>query len=526
MLKSLFIKNIGGISEAQINFYPGLNVITGESGSGKSSIIRSLELLAASRAYNKFIRAGEKKAEVIAHFYNKKYISREVLSSGRSKTRIQNEIVSSSEATELINSLMKIQSQFANLDLLNSERQLEILDSCLPEDVKSQLIPEFQKTFDLAKQSNNELRTLKKFRSETEKNYGNHKEIFQLMNAAQPEKNLQTILENSLSDISHKITLFEKAALNLNILTGGLSGEGLLENTRSAFENLYDFLNPEDKKFVTNSLDKFENILKTLHEDSLNISHAQTERDKIENRLGALRKLKRITNIYDEDELIKYCSEMREKLKWLESSNKDLEDLSEKTFELKRAANILAMNLRKARHDCSEELSERVNNILERLGMNDIKFAINFSGLQKLRSNGADEIEFILNEGLRSGRAEKIASGGELSRLLLALQMSLPERWLTPTIIFDEVEAGLGGRAAVLTGMQLKELSRKCQVILVTHEASIAALGDKHILVCRENSESFTKEISGEERTQEIARMLSGNPNVSEALEHARILLK
>lgn len=526
MLKRLFIKNIGGISEAEINFYAGLNVITGESGSGKSSIIRSLEMLAASRAYNKFIRAGEKRAEVTAYFENGKNISREVLSSGRSRTRIQKEIVSSTEASELISSLMKIQSQFANLDLLNTERQLEILDMCLPEDVKEQLVPEFRKTFNAAKQSNNELRTLKKNRSETEKKYVNHKEIFQLMSVAQPEKNLQAMLEKTLSDISHKITLLERAALNLNILTGGLSGEGLIESTRSAFEKLYEFLNMEEKKFVNNSLDKFEDILKALDEDLLNISQAQAERDRIEKRLGALRRLKRITNIYDEDELIKYCSEMRERIRWFEESNKDLEDLSERTFELRRAANILAMELRKARHESAEELSGRVNKILERLGMNGIKFAINFLGLQKLRSNGADEIEFILNEGIRSGRAEKIASGGELSRLLLALEMSLPERWLSPTIIFDEVEAGLGGRAAVLTGMQLKELSRRCQVILVTHEASIAALGDRHILVCREESESYTKEISGEERTQEIARMLSGDPNVTEALEHARILLK
>ena len=108
----------------------------------------------------------------------------------------------------------------------------------------------------------------------------------------------------------------------------------------------------------------------------------------------------------------------------------------------------------------------------------------------------------------------------------MALQLSLPDEWLPPTIVFDEVEAGLGGRAAVLSGMQLKKLSRKCQVILVTHEASIAALGDSHVLIQREDGETLTKKIDGEERVREIARMLSGSPDMMEAQEHARILLE
>ncbi|MBR0078791.1 MAG: DNA recombination protein RecN, partial [Synergistaceae bacterium] len=159
------------------------------------------------------------------------------------------------------------------------------------------------------------------------------------------------------------------------------------------------------------------------------------------------------------------------------------------------------------------------------LGMTGINFKINFNGLQKLNRNGADEIEFIFDDGKRSGRVEKIASGGELSRLLLALQLSLPDEWIPPTIVFDEVEAGLGGRAAVLSGMQLKKLSQKCQVILVTHEASIAALGNSHILIQRENGETFMKNINGSERVKEIARMLSGSPDMAEAQEHAKILL-
>ena len=184
------------------------------------------------------------------------------------------------------------------------------------------------------------------------------------------------------------------------------------------------------------------------------------------------------------------------------------------------------MEIRHARHEAAEKLELRVNNLLNELAMAGVKFKINFIGLQKLKRNGADGIEFILSDGTREGRIEKIASGGELSRLLLALQLSLPDEWLPPTIVFDEVEAGLGGRAAVLSGTQLKKLSKNCQVILVTHEASIAALGDSHILIQRLKGETFMKNIDGDERVKEIARMLSGSPDMTEALEHAKKLIK
>jgi DNA repair protein RecN (Recombination protein N) len=121
---------------------------------------------------------------------------------------------------------------------------------------------------------------------------------------------------------------------------------------------------------------------------------------------------------------------------------------------------------------------------------------------------------------------DKIASGGELSRLLLSLQLSLPDEWLPPTLVFDEVEAGLGGRAAVLSGLKLQELSRRCQVILVTHEASIAALGDLHYVVRKRDGESGVIRVEGESRIREIARMLSGDPALPEAQEHAKRLLQ
>lgn len=526
MLEKLNIKNIGGIREVELEFSSGLNVITGESGAGKSSIIRSLELLSGSRGGVKFIRAGENKGEVEAFFSDGKIISREILSTGRSKAKIQGINTGLSECAEIVNNIIKIQSQFAQIELLESERQLAMLDSCLNENIKIKVIQELARVFELAKNSGRELREMKKRRNEIEKQYENSKDIFELVKISKPEPGLENILENSLLDLTHKITRFEKAKISLDILSGGLSERGLIESINNNFENLYEFLSEDDKNAIKTSIYNLESEIKSLSEKISDNEEILNLRDEVENRLGALRKLKRISGISDEKELLKFCDEIRENIEWLEKSYKDYKFLSEKTLDLKRQANFLAMELRKARHETAEILCERVNKVLNKLGMPEIKFEIDFSSLQKLRKNGADEINFILNDGTRSGKVNKIASGGELSRILLALQLSLPDEWLPPTIIFDEVEAGLGGRAAVLSGLQLKDLSKRCQVILVTHEASIAALGDSHILIQRIKNDTIVKKIHDEERVKEIARMLSGYPDMTEAQEHAKILLK
>ena len=522
MIEKLYIENIGGIRGAELSFTHGLNVITGESGAGKSSIVRSLELLAGTRGGVKFIRAGEDSGRVEARF-SEHSVMREVLSSGRSRARVDGAVAGLNECAKIVNGLVRIQSQFAQMELLNPERQLAMLDACLPEDMRTGKFSEFHKVFDVARKSSADLRAMKKRRAEIERRYSNAREIFSLVKTAQPESGLELRLENQLADITHRITSRERAKNSLDALTGGMSEHGLLEKVRVCFENLADFMTDEDN--ITSALDTLNDAVKDLAGELGDGENDSALLEETENRLGALRRLKRLCNISDENELMNFCGEIYSNLDWLENSYSELEELSARSLDERKKANALAMEIRHSRQEAAQTLTQRVNALLEELAMTGIEFGIALTGLQKLSRNGADSAEFTLSDGTRSGRVEKIASGGELSRLLLALQLSLPDEWLPPTIIFDEVEAGLGGRAAVLSGLQLKKLSRKCQVILVTHEASIAALGDSHILIQRVNGESAMRNITGEERVREIARMLSGSPNMSEAQEHARILL-
>ncbi|MBQ7155972.1 MAG: AAA family ATPase [Synergistaceae bacterium] len=524
MIQTLHIKNIGGIRSAGLEFTEGLNVITGESGAGKSSVVRSLELLTGGRGGVKFIRAGEKSGSVEAKFTGKT-IAREILSTGRSRAKIDGAGIGLSECAQIVNELVRIQSQFAQMELLEPDRQLAMLDSCLPEKIRTEKFAEFHRIFDLARKSSGELRAMKKRRAEIERKYSDAKEIFSLVKTAQLESGLELRLENQLADLTHRIAARERAKNSFDALTGGLSEKGLIGNVESCCENLYDFMDEETSENVRTSLEILRESVRNLAADLRDSEGDSPKLEATEERLGALRRLKRLCNIPDENELLTYCDEIYTNLEWLEKSYTELEELTAKSLDERRKANALAMEIRHARQESGVTLAQRVNAVLSELAMGGITFGINFEGLQKLSRTGADSVEFTLSDGSRSGRVEKIASGGELSRLLLALQLSLPDEWLPPTIVFDEVEAGLGGKAAVLSGLQLKELSRKCQVILVTHEASIAALGNSHILIQREDGETFTRSISGTDRVKEIARMLSGSPDMAEAQEHARILL-
>ena len=524
MIGKLYIENIGGIRGAELTFTPGLNVITGESGAGKSSVVRSLELLAGTRGGVKFIRAGEESGRVEARFTDTS-IMREVLSSGRSRARIDGVSVPLGDCAKTVSSLVRIQSQFAQMELLDPERQLAMLDSCLPEEVRTQTFTEFRRVFDMARKSGAELRAVKKRRAEIERKYSNAREIFTLVKTARPEAGLELRLENQLADITHRISARQKARTSLDMLTGGMSEHGLIERANACFENLEDFMSDDESSSVRSSMETVNDIVRNLAKSLGDSERDSSMLDETEQRLGALRRLKRLCGITDENELMNFCTEIYTNLEWLEGSYPELEELSARSLDERKKANALAMEIRHARQSSALELSRRVNELLSELAMNGITFGVSLAGLQKLKANGADSASFTLSDGTRSGRVEKIASGGELSRLLLALQLSLPDEWLPPTIVFDEVEAGLGGRAAVLSGLQLQKLSRKCQVILVTHEASIAALGDSHILIQREGGETLTKTITGDERMREIARMLSGSPDMTEAQEHARILL-
>ena len=224
---------------------------------------------------------------------------------------------------------------------------------------------------------------------------------------------------------------------------------------------------------------------------------------------------------------LEWCSEAKEASEWLRQQEALSASLEERGRSLRKEAGRLAAELRSLRLRSARALSAGVNSHLSGLAMDDSRFSVQVTPLEKIRNTGADEVLFTIAAGDKEASpVNRTASGGELSRILLALQLSLPDASLPGTLVFDEVEAGLGGKAALLSGYKLLELSGKCQVILVTHEATIAALAQHHFMV-RKRGESPVEvtPLSGEDRIAEIARMLSGDAGLREAREHARKLL-
>jgi DNA repair protein RecN (Recombination protein N) len=548
LLTRLAVRNVGGVSFCEIPLEGGFTVFTGESGAGKSSIVRAIELAAGKRAQAVLIRAGEDEAVVEAVFstdlrlpgleepnqpaegcfFAKRALSR----GGRGRALLQGSPVPVGVYSSSVGRLVHIQSQFAQLELLDAGRQLAMTDSCGGE-ARREALEKLREVFGRARVKERELREIADRRADVERRYADAAEVVPLAKKADLREGLEDALEAEAADLSRRLAVASRAGQSLDRLTGGLSERGLLDELAGVCKALLECVPPEQEEICARFFEEGVRNL-TAFSDAVR-RHAGKfsspealgrEIEEVERRLGLLRRLRRMAGAKSEGELVAWCREAEEGLAWLEESYGRLEALTREARELRREASKLALDIRAGRKRAAEDLEKRVNVLFKDLAMDGIGFAIRFSELPKLRRDGADEVEFELFTDKRSGRVDKIASGGELSRLLLALQLSLPDEWLPPTLVFDEVEAGLGGRAAVLSGLKLRELSRRCQVILVTHEASIAALGDCHYVVRKQEGESHVFRAEGEERVRELARMLSGDPNLPEAQEHARTLLK
>ncbi|MDR1979256.1 MAG: AAA family ATPase [Synergistaceae bacterium] len=545
MLERLSIRNVGGISHCELFFGSGFTVVTGESGAGKSSIVRAIELVSGKRGQAALIRAGEEEAMVEAvfqtdlrlpgledeqqpaegAFFTKRNLSR----NGRGRASLQGTQVPVALYASSTSRLIHIQSQFAQLELLDAGRQLAMVDSCGGEDLRDAL-RELRDVFERARLKERELKDIAARREEIEQRYSNASEVVPLVEKVNPTAGLESSLESEIAQLSSQLADRARLAQTLDRLTGGLSKRGLLDELTNVCKTLSECLPPENAgECVRLSQEGLQNFLNAadLARNQVGSPEALSqEMEMLEQRLGSLRKLRRLAGAKNEEDLLAYCRGATEGLAWLEESYERLERITQDARDLRRQASQLALTIREKRKRAADALEKRVNALFQDLAMDGIGFAIRFVELPKLRRDGADGVEFTLFTDKRSGRVDKIASGGELSRLLLALQLSLPDEWLPSTLVFDEVEAGLGGRAAVLSGLKLQELSRRCQVLLVTHEASIAALGDLHCVVRKQDGESHVLKVEGEDRVRELARMLSGNPDLPEAQEHARRLLR
>ncbi len=546
MIEEISIKNVGGIASVSMRLEIGFSVITGESGAGKSSFVRALELIGGKRSQALFIRSGEEEALVEAVFSGSiKHVSeilqpcdeegmlfaRRVLSrAGRNRCFFQGKATPFSTFASVMNDRMRIQSQFAQIELLDPKRQMDILDFCCGAQAEH-LRAALADTFEEALRCDRELKAVKSKEQELQRRFRDAETIVETLRPLQIFAGCDLLWERELDEKNRTFQQARKVRESLLELTGGASNDGVLDKLEFNALELIRRLSLE-KTDVESS---FNEGLSSLHlfissieaqASDLSPERIERERDLLEKKLGVLRKIKRTTGTRTAEELLSWTSEAQDAIGWLREEAHISSELLQCAKSLRRKASSLAMELRALRQRAAESLEKEVNRHLQELGMGESVFSVKLLPLDKIRSSGADEVSFTLSAGgSEEMPVNKSASGGELSRILLALQLALPEESLPPTLVFDEVEAGLGGKAALLAGYKLLALSKKTQVILVTHEATIASLADHHFLVKKAADYVEVKKLERDDRIGEVARMLSGDASLQEAREHAERLL-
>ena len=542
MIEELEIRGVGGIIGAKLSFGGDFIVITGESGSGKSSLVRAMEFISGRRAQAADIHSNEESCEVSAVMtsdviegVSEKYqpqehtliVRRSFSRNGRGRASVQEQAAPLSVLTAVMENNIVIQSQFAQLGLIDPQIQAELVDSCGGEELL-RVSAELGRVFSDALAAEKEILALKKRRAEIEKKYDGAPEIIRHLKNIGFSAECEQKWEDELSALESG----ERKRKMMQLAAESINGpeHGVLEQIERIVMTLHGAV---QDSVLENAAEK---ALAGVQEFSALISercrgaekeYTDEEKERLENKLGLLRRIKRKLNIGSSAELTEYMTAAQEELKWLEESRKKLEELSEKAQMLRRETSRLAMNLRALRTASAAELERRVNGHLRELAMEYANFSIDIEPLDRIKANGAENIQFMLalpdQKPLPVG---KNASGGELSRILIALQLSSGDKKLPGTLVFDEVEAGLGGRTALLAGYKLRALSKRCRTILITHQASIAAMADQHFVVKRSADNTEITEVSGAAREKEIARMLSGNEDSPEALEHAKSLLE
>ncbi|MDR1471009.1 MAG: AAA family ATPase [Synergistaceae bacterium] len=539
MIDLLNVRGVGGIKSASLEFSGNFIAITGESGAGKSSLARSFEFISGRRAHASLIHSGCDEASVEALWNGAAprgagggglVTSRSINRAGKGRCQISGNLATVGQLAEVSSSLIQIQSQFAQIDLLDPDRQLELIDQTGGDELKNakdRLAGFFPRMLAAEK----EIIDLKKRKASLEERLEGAPERVRRIKTLALFPNCDREWEEELASIEKAIGEADRYENIVCRVNGGEANASLTDQIGELLRELYAVAPSEVRSLWAelgeSALSNLQELFASVAAELGGMSREELESrcGKLEAKMGLLRRMKRETGLESAGDLLDYIKEVERDTKWVDESAPILEQRVKLASSLRAEASSVARNLRALRESAALEFSNRVNRHLSDLAMDDTRFSVIVNKLGKVRATGAESAAFMLAQGgLPPNPASKVASGGELSRMLIAIQASMEPDRVPGVLVFDEVEAGLGGRTALLAGQKLRELSKNCRTILITHEATIAAMADQHFVVRRAGDETSVSQISGEERALEIARMLAGSAS-REALDHARALL-
>lgn len=550
MLTHLSIKNYALIAYSTIDFASNLSIITGETGAGKSILLDALGLVLGKRADLSALRNPEEKCVIEAHFTISTYgmkqlyqdldldyeeetiIRREILPSGKSRAFVNDVPTTLQTLQQLGDVLIDIHTQHQTQDLFSEKYQLNLLDVFANTQA---LLKEYQINLAQYKKIQHNLETLKASQIQAGKELDYHRFLLDELVHASLKIGEQEELEAQFEVLNNveKITGFlEQAHQVLNNESYGITKQ--LYEVKANMQRLAQ-VSPNYQMLaerVESSFIELEDISNEIEHGLQDVVADPHQLELINQKLQLVYQLQKKHHVSSIAELLQIQNDLSDKVTAVENLDESIHSLVLELQRLEDVLNDLATLLNGKRKGVIASLTDSITDLIKPLGMPNAQFNIQLNSTETFLSTGKDEIQWLFsgNKGMQFGLLKKTASGGELSRIMLAIKSILASKSKLPTIIFDEIDTGVSGDVADKMGNIMKEMGAYMQIFAITHLPQVAAKGNVHFKVAKYDDELVTvseiKELTKEERVKEIAQMLSGDKITEAALQHAKALLQ
>lgn len=549
MLKSLSIANYALIKHLQINPDDGLNIVTGETGAGKSIMLGALGLLLGNRADTKVLLDQDRKCVIEGIFDISAYslesifesfdvdydqeciVRREISASGKSRAFVNDGVTNLEFLKQLGLRLMDVHSQHQTLRLAHKDYQLEVIDAVAG---STPLLSEFHLAYTGYREQDKIYQSLitegDQIRKESDYNHF----LFEELDKAQLETEEQETLEEELSKLENAEEIKTKLNGALSITDrSDINIAGMLQELKSLLNQISRF-SPNYSTLldrIESSRIELTDIVNELEIEEENIIFDPNRTDEVQERLNLIYKLQQKHQVATIADLLEIYNKLGDKVLKVENLDEAIEEALKAKKEAYDKALSLAESLSSKRQSIFSAFGQQVQGLLAELGMPNATISMNHS-IMELGANGIDEIDilFSANKGVAPQPLKQAASGGEFSRLMFSIKYILADKTALPTIVFDEIDTGISGEIAIKMAQMMLEMAKNHQVITITHLPQIAAKGQSHYFVFKDESSEVTtsqiRKLSHEDRLNEIAEMIGGKQASSNAFDSARELMK
>lgn len=549
MLASISIKNYALINELHIDFSSGLSIITGETGAGKSILLGALGLVLGNRADSSTLKNTTRKCIVEAILSVEKYnlqdffetedidyeintiIRREILPSGKSRAFVNDTPVTLSVLTALRSKLIDIHSQHQTLQVSDQQFQFQLLDAFANNESK---LASYQRGLTQYTSEKKKLEEILQAQREANLQYDYNAHLYNELLEANLVEDEQEALEEKLEKINNVEEIKQNLSEALQLTTDDTIG---IQNLLYSLENKLTKIAPYSKEYqelserISSVKIELDDIVSELESANEQVDFNPLEATQLNDRLQLIYNLQKKHYVNSISALLLILEELSTKVSTVENAEQRLLDQETIVTEIANKLDTIALKISEARKRIIPTVSKQLEAILDNLGMSHARFQIQNNITEQYYKNGKDVLSFLFsaNKGGQFGELKKVASGGELSRIMLAIKKVMSENSQLPTIIFDEIDSGVSGEISNKMAHIMSQMSQQMQVITITHLPQIAAKGNQHYKVYKEELNNTTttslKQLSEDERIVEIAEMLSGKNISDSALTHARELL-